>query len=199
MRSLSKNSVEVNIGRALAALAAGIVCGHICDPIAGHLGYQLAPNAGLLIGIVTAVATWFASRKVIRVLQQTEDTMRIPTVGIPVPARLHDGGLSSTGAACATKRCPDPAGKCVDCSADLKLEPQADGSVNVTITVTGLSKREFSNLRARIEDSKTVPNSKWEFPKNQGLGVRQMTGSVLPGNAQKQALAKLEELTGKRV
>lgn len=202
MRSLNKNTVELNIARVFAALAVGILFWHVTGPAANHFGYQLDPRAGILVGLLTAAGTWFASRKFILVLQQTEDAMKIPT-SATVPAYLHNAGLkkgktdSIAGPSCPTGKCTEPADKCTSCS-DLQEEPQPDGSVKVTIAVAGLSKREFNNLRARIEDAKNVPNTKWEFPKNNS-GTRTMTGLVQPGNSQKQALLKLKELTGKRV
>lgn len=210
MRSFNKNQAELAIARILAVFAAvaiGITFGHLTGQIAQHYHYALDPRVGYIVGILSAIGTLLTASKVFRAVQQTEDTMKVPTAA-SAPAYLHNAGLKGgktvkvegiAGPSCPTKKVPDPAEKCASCQADLKQEPQADGSVKVTITVNGLSKREFSNLRARIEDSKNVPGTKWEFPKNDGNGIRTITGVVKPGNSQKQALLKLEELTGKRV
>jgi hypothetical protein len=207
MRSLNKNSVELSIARVFAALAVGILVATFTGPVSQHFGYQLDPRVDYLLGIVMAAVTWLSLRKVIQVALQTEDTMKIPTAR-PAPAYLHggqrksavgpvdDGGSTST--ACPTKRCPEPEERCSSCSAELKQEPQPDGSVKVTVIVKGLSKKEWNNLRARLEDAKSVPATKWEHPKNDS-GVRSMVGIVYSGNGQKQALRKLQELTGKQV
>lgn len=206
MRSLSKNSVELSIARVFAALAVGILFATFTGPVSQHFGYQLDPRVDYLVGIVMAAVTWLSMRKVIQVALQTEDTMKIPTART-APAYLHGGQRKSAvgpvdagsgTSACPTKRCPEPAEQCANCTAELEQEPQPDGSVKVKVTVKGLSKREWNNLRARLEDSKSVPNTKWEHPSNDG-GVRTMRGVVLQGNGQQQALRKLQELTGKSV
>jgi hypothetical protein len=202
MRSLDKNNIELTIARIFATLVVGIFFGHFAGQIAAHFGYHFDPRMDWAIGLLSAAGTWFASRKVFIVLQQTEDTMKVPTA--PTPVFLHDAGKkpgekSAAGGSCSTGKCGQTREICGGCNAELKTEPQPDGSVKVTITVSGLSKREWDNFRERIENSKNVPDTSWSFPVNLGNRKRVITGTVKPGNGQKQALRKLEELTGKRV
>lgn len=212
MHSLNKSKIELNIARLLAALFVFFIIGHFVLPVGEYFGFHLDPRLAYVAGGLAALGTWFASRKVVQVLQQTEDAMKVPTA----PAYLHNGGrkgsnkpagetcvtgkcggVVSGGVCTSTDECSEKKGDgCSPCYAKLEQEQQADGAIRVTVTAFGLSKREFNNLRARLE---AVSATAWQHPVNLGNGKRVMNGTVRACSEQKQAIAKLEELTGKRV
>jgi hypothetical protein len=66
----------------------------------------------------------------------------------------------------------------------------------VSITATGLTKREFNNLRGRLQ---SVPGIRWSRPSNLHDGRRAISGDVLPGPNNRTALSRVKELTGKTV
>lgn len=190
MLSLKKSSVELTIMRTLATLLTGILFGVLTTTAANYFNYPLDARLPYLVGILGALGCWLASRKA---FEFAEDKMKIPTAA---PAYLHNAGLRARKAAVDPATVDDRSASCGTCSATLTTDTQADGSINITVTVSGLSKREFNNLRARAEN---ISGITWEHPTNLGGGTRKLTGTLPTGNAQAQALRKLEELTGKRV
>jgi len=193
---IKPSTVDTSVMRLLAAVAAGIFAAVLAAPIAIHFDFPLPFLAQAGIGVVAGSLCWFASR---RVFQFTEDCLNVPSSAMS-PA-LHDTRLkvptlkaTPPAKADAQASAAKPAPSRSDNLA-LRLAPQPDGSVQVTVDVNGLSKREFNAVRGRFE---TVPGIKWSHPINLKGGKRQLSGTAKAGPDQQRALSRLEELAGKR-
>lgn len=189
---VKQTTVECMLARLLAAVAAGVVVGVVTPPVAAHFQATLSPYVPTVLGLVTGVLTWFATR---RVFAFTADCLDVPDVS---PA--FQGGTKSRRAATTPRPAPTAAttattGPGSD-TAVLETFPQEDGSVKVAITIKGLTKREFNSLRGRLEQVRGVT---WSNPANLHDGRRKMEGVLPAGPTRPDALRKLEELTGNRV
>jgi len=184
-------TVECMLARLLASVAAGIVVGVVTPPVAQQFQATLSPFVPTVLGLITGVLTWFATR---RVFAFTADCLNVPDStpafqGGPKPRRAERTLRPAPAAA------PTPAATSSD-TAVLETFPQEDGSVKVSITIKGLTKREFNTLRGRLEQVRGVT---WSHPTNLHDGRRKLEGVLPAGPARPDALRKLEELTGNRV
>lgn len=190
---VKQTTVECILARLLASVAAGLVVGVIAPPIAAHFQATLNPYIPTVLGLVTGVLTWFATR---RVFAFTADCLDVPDVspafqGSPKPRRAATTPRPAPAATTATATAATGSDTAI-----LETFPQENGAMKVVVTVKGLTKREFNTLRARLEQVRGVT---WQHPTNLRDGRRKMEGELPAGPARPDALRKLEELTGNRV
>jgi len=192
-------TVECMLARLLASVAAGIVVGVATPPVAQQFQATLSPFVPTVLGLITGVLTWFATR---RVFAFTADCLNVPGTapafqGGTKPQRAETTPRRAPTAAPSAARTVAPAPTTTGSdTAVLETFPQEDGSVKVCITVKGLTKREFNALRGRLEQVRGV---NWSHPANLHDGRRKLEGVLPAGPARPDALRKLEELTGNRV
>lgn len=189
--------IECLFARLLASVAAGIIVGFLVGVLthllAQHFHLQIQPRLAFALqaglGLLTAGIAWPSSRKA---FEFYSDLKEVPTVGSPAfqadRVRVHTmraddtGGLAKRGNSSGV--------------ADMETHPLPDGTLKVVITVNGLTKREFNNLRGRLDH---VPGVKWARPINLSSGKRRLEGTLPASPTRPDTLRKLEELTGKRV
>lgn len=183
-------SVECTIARLLAALAVGAIAGLVAPKVGAHFDFLVSQLMQTGIGAAAALLTWFASR---RLFDFTEDCMEVPTMS-PAFQKAPDNRPVHALRPAADKS-KDACRTCVG-AARLEQQPQEDGSIRVVVTTTGLTKREFNTLRARLEQVRGIT---WQNPKNLGEGKRQIEGVAPASPSRPESLKRLEELTGQRV
>jgi hypothetical protein len=174
-------TIESLLARILAVAAAGVIVGAASVPIAQHFNFNMVPQAQYALGAVAALLAWLASRKA---FDFTNDCLDVSPS--PFSPALHRRALPM--------HAPEPAGSAN--AVELNETRDAGGNVNITLTVTGLTKREFNSLRGRISGGvygvKTTT-------KNLHDGRRQIEVHVPANSKQAATIAKLKELAGKTV
>ncbi|GEM_PF-2895534 len=195
MARFTKNTTEMAIARVLGVAFAGVLVGFGAGMIAHHFQVAINDLGKFLVGAATAALCWVATS---RIVGFAEETMSIPTLSTagarryqPQPAGTGSSDLAAAGAQAFSGPDRRPGG-----NSRIETDPQEDGSIKVVLTVKGLSGKEFDVLRARAEN---VPGTRWAEPEAAKAGEHKLEGVIHCGNAQEQALHKLEELTGKRV
>src|SRR5262249_39116843 len=68
-------TVECMLARLLASVAAGLIVGVVTPPVAQQFQATLSPFVPTVLGLVTGVLTWFATR---RVFAFTADCLNVP-------------------------------------------------------------------------------------------------------------------------
>jgi hypothetical protein len=174
-------TLECFFARVLAVLAVGVLVGAACVPIARHFDFTLPLYMQYGLGILAAGLAWISSRQAFNF---TNDCLDVAPSSL-TPA-FQGRALPRPG--------PETAGTAN--AVALTEDRQPDGTVKVSITATGLTKREFNNLRGRLQ---SVPGIRWSRPSNLHDGRRAISGDVLPGPTQATALSRVKDLTGKTV
>lgn len=189
--------IECLFARLLASAAAGVIVGVLAGVItqflALHFHLQIQPRFELILqiglGLLTAGIAWPSSRKA---FEFYVDLKEVPTVNSPAfqkdRIRVHSMRKEDNGRMQTTSGTSG--------AANMVTVPLDDGSLKVIITINGLTRREFNNLRTRLDHLSGV---KWARPINLSRGKHRLEGTLPASPTRPDTLRKLEELTGNRV